>query len=78
MPPLSGPTATRAAPIFATSTSRFLPFRPTLRFLYMYFWGRGFLDGRAGFTYCRLLSIYEYMIVLKMREARRRESGLST
>ncbi len=54
-----------------------LPFRPTLRFLYMYLWGRGFLDGYAGFTYCRLLSIYEYMIVLKMRETRRRESGLS-
>ncbi len=45
-----------------------LPFRPTLRFLYMYLLRRGFLDGRAGFTYCRLLSIYEYLIVLKLRE----------
>lgn len=47
-----------------------LPFRPTIRFLYMYLWRRGFLDGRAGLTYCRLLAIYEYMIVLKLRERR--------
>jgi hypothetical protein len=53
-----------------------LPFRPTLRFLYMYFCRRGFLDGRAGFDYCRLLSIYEQMIVLKMHELRRRAQGL--
>ena len=52
-----------------------LPCRPLLRFLYMYFWHRGFLDGWAGFTYCRLLTIYEYMIVLKMRELRLRERG---
>lgn len=45
-----------------------LPFRPTLRFVYMYLWRRGFLDGRVGFTYCRLLAIYEYLIVLKTRE----------
>lgn len=47
-----------------------LPFRPTIRFLYMYLWRRGFLDGHAGLTYCRLLAIYEYMIVLKLRERR--------
>jgi hypothetical protein len=28
----------------------------------------GFLDGRAGFTYAVLQSIYEYFIVLKVRE----------
>lgn len=47
-----------------------LPFRPTLRFLYMYLFRLGFLDGRPGLTYCRLLSIYEYFIVLKTREYR--------
>lgn len=52
-----------------------LPCRPLLRFLYMFIWKRGFLDGWAGFTYCRLLTIYEYMIVLKMRELRLREQG---
>ena len=45
-----------------------LPLRPLLRFLYMYLLRRGFLDGRAGLTYCRLLAIYEYLIVLKTRE----------
>lgn len=53
-----------------------LPFRPALRFLYMYFWRRGFMDGKSGWTYCRMLSIYEYMIVLKMVELRRRREGL--
>lgn len=53
-----------------------LPFRPTLRFLYMYFFRLGFLDGWPGLTYCRLLSMYEQMIVLKMKEIRRREKGL--
>jgi len=47
-----------------------LPFRPLLRFIYMYFLRLGFLDGWAGFHYCCLLSIYEYMIVLKMEEIR--------
>ncbi len=53
-----------------------LPCRPLLRFLYMYVLRGGFLDGAPGYHYCRLLSIYEYMIVLKMKEIRRREKGL--
>ncbi|RIK78046.1 MAG: glycosyltransferase family 2 protein [Planctomycetota bacterium] len=48
-----------------------VPCRPLLRFLYMYFAKLGILDGVAGYHYCRLLSIYEYMIVLKMRELQR-------
>ena len=48
-----------------------LPFRPMLRFLYMYVLKLGFLDGRAGFYYCRLMANYEYWIVLKMRELRK-------
>jgi len=54
-----------------------LPCRPLLRFLYGYFWRFGFLDGRAGFTYCRMMAIYESMIVLGVRELRRKEQGLS-
>lgn len=50
-----------------------MPFRPLLKFVYMYVLGRGFLDGRAGLTYCTLQAIYEYFIVLKVREARRPE-----
>jgi hypothetical protein len=45
-----------------------LPFRPVAKFLILYLLKRGFLDGRAGFTYAALQSIYEYMIVLKVRE----------
>ena len=54
-----------------------LPCRPFLRFVYMYLVRLGFLDGLPGYHYCRLLTIYEYMIVLKMKEIRRRESGLT-
>jgi len=53
-----------------------LPFRPTLRFLYMYFLRLGLLDGSAGYHYCRMLSAYEHMIVLKMQEILRRKEGL--
>jgi hypothetical protein len=46
------------------------PLRPLAKFLLLYVAKRGFLDGRAGFTYAILQSIYEYMIVLKTRELR--------
>jgi len=46
------------------------PFRASLRFVYMYVIKFGFLDGRKGFTYCRLLAMYEYWIELKLRELR--------
>lgn len=44
------------------------PARPLVKFAILYLLKRGFLDGRAGFTYAVLQSIYEYMIVLKTRE----------
>lgn len=53
-----------------------MPFRPTLRFWYMYLVRLGFLDGAAGLMYCRLLAMYEAMMVYKMKELRRRERGL--
>lgn len=53
-----------------------LPCRPLLRFLYMFIWRAGILDGKAGFHYCRLLAIYEYLTVLKTRELERRQQGL--
>jgi glycosyltransferase involved in cell wall biosynthesis len=56
---------------------RHLPCRPTLRFLYMYLFRLGFLDGRAGLTYCRLLRWYEWMIVLKTAELRRAQRGMA-
>jgi glycosyltransferase involved in cell wall biosynthesis len=45
-----------------------LPGRPLLKFLVLYVFKRGFLDGREGLRYAILQSIYEYMIVLKRRE----------
>jgi len=45
-----------------------LPFRPLVKFLLLYVFKLGFLDGKAGLTYAVLQSIYEYMIVLKTRE----------
>ena len=55
-----------------------MPLRPLAKFLWMYLLKRGFLDGRAGFTYCRLQAMYEYMIVVKMVELRRAKRGLPT
>lgn len=51
-----------------------LPFRPLLRFLYVYIGCLGFLDGRPGFDYAILLSLYEYLIGLKRRERKRTSS----
>jgi hypothetical protein len=53
-----------------------MPFRPFLVFCYLYFFRFGFLDGLPGLTYCRLRSMYEYMIDLKVKEFRRRDKGL--
>jgi glycosyltransferase involved in cell wall biosynthesis len=53
-----------------------LPGRPLLKFAYYYAWRRGFLDGRAGFTYATLQAIYEYLIACKGVELERRRRGL--
>ena len=45
-----------------------LPLRPWLRFIYMYFFLGGCLDGQAGFAWCTLQAFYEYLIVLKSWE----------
>jgi glycosyltransferase involved in cell wall biosynthesis len=52
--------------------SRRLPFRPTLRFIYSYILKRGFLDGREGYMFCRLLATYEMLNVFKACELRRK------
>ena len=45
-----------------------LPLRPLVRFIYMYVFLGGILDGRAGFTWCLLQAFYEYLITLKVWE----------
>ena len=51
--------------------SRRLPFRPTLRFLYVYVVQRGFLDGARGYYFARLHAVYEFLSVAKAAELRR-------
>jgi glycosyltransferase involved in cell wall biosynthesis len=51
--------------------SRHLPFRPTLRFLYVYVFQRGFLDGRPGYYFAQLHAFYEFLAVAKTHELRR-------
>jgi glycosyltransferase involved in cell wall biosynthesis len=53
-----------------------LPGRPILVFISLYFFRGGFLDGKAGFRFCILRSIYEYFINLKVNELRRREKNM--
>lgn len=53
-----------------------LPARPLIKFVYYYLVRRGFLDGKAGFTYSVLQSFYEYLIVIKNREIQRKKRGL--
>ena len=53
------------------SISQHLPFRPLLRFLYIYVWQKGFLDGREGYYFARLHGTYEFLSVAKTYELRR-------
>ena len=50
-----------------------LPFRPIVRWFYMYFILKGFLDGKAGFTWCTLQAFYEYLILLKVAEIKQKK-----
>ncbi len=54
-----------------------LPFRGLLRFLYVYVWQRGFLDGREGYYFARLHGFYEFLSVAKTFELqkKREDSG---
>jgi glycosyltransferase involved in cell wall biosynthesis len=45
-----------------------LPARPLLRFIYMYLFLGGCLDGHAGLAWCTLQAFYEYLILLKVWE----------
>jgi glycosyltransferase involved in cell wall biosynthesis len=45
-----------------------MPLRPAVKFAYMLFWRRAFLDGRAGLSYSMLQMFYEQLIELKTRD----------
>jgi glycosyltransferase involved in cell wall biosynthesis len=53
-----------------------LPGRPLLIFFGLYVIRGGFLDGRAGFTFCVLRSIYEFLINCKVKEIHLRSHSL--
>ena len=59
---------------------RKLPFRPTLRFLYVYLWQGGILDGWAGYVFARLHAQYEFLSQAKAKAAlkARKEAGKTT
>lgn len=44
------------------------PLKPVIRFIYMYFFRFGFMDGRAGWHLASLMASYEYMIELLYKE----------
>lgn len=51
--------------------SQKLPFRPTLRFLYVYLWQKGFLDGKEGYYFARMHAMYEMLCVAKTYEMKK-------
>lgn len=51
--------------------ARRLPFRPLLRFLYIYVWQKGFLDGREGYYFARLHAFYEFLSIAKTDQLRK-------
>jgi len=54
-----------------------LPFRPLLRFLYVYVWQKGFLDGVEGNYIARLHGFYEFLSVAKTRELLKEKESAS-
>lgn len=55
--------------------SQRLPCRPLLRFLYVYVWQKGFLDGWDGYYFARLHAMYEFLSVAKTYELRKRTAS---
>jgi len=56
-----------------------MPLRPLWRFVYMYIWKMGFLDGVRGYRLARVMTTYEYMITLLYHErllAEQRRRGM--
>jgi len=54
--------------------SQRLPFRALQRFLYVYIFQFGFLDGREGYYFARLHGFYEFLSVAKTYELKRQAS----
>lgn len=55
-----------------------IPMRPLARFLYVYVMRAGFLDGRAGWRYAKLMATYQWAIDMNMAEIRKRAKGIGS
>jgi glycosyltransferase involved in cell wall biosynthesis len=54
-----------------------LPFRPAVRFIWMYLLRGGILDGRPGLIFCLLMSMHEVVIGAKLYELQLKRSSPS-
>lgn len=57
--------------------ARLWPLRPYARFVQMYFFRLGFLEGWQSFVFCHLYFFYELMTVVKIIELKRKKKNLS-
>jgi glycosyltransferase involved in cell wall biosynthesis len=55
-----------------------LPMRPIVRFIYAYFFRRGFLDGRPGLYFCGLLAFYDLLASANWYEQQLRRTSTPT
>lgn len=55
-----------------------VPARPIVRFVYLYLFKGGFLDGIPGFHYCVMLMVYDYLTGLKLTELREKNEPPET
>jgi hypothetical protein len=55
---------------------QYVPARPLFKFMWMYLFRLGFLDGKIGFRFCLLHAFYDYQISLKLEELQNPDSPL--
>lgn len=53
------------------------PLRPIIRFLEKYILNGGFLEGWQGLTFSTMMGLYEFLVVIKFIELRRKSQGKS-
>ncbi|MEZ8833791.1 glycosyltransferase family 2 protein [Vibrio cyclitrophicus] len=49
--------------------------RPFLRFIYLYIYKRGFLEGKEGFIVAIYMAIFEFLVVVALKEERREKES---
>lgn len=59
-----------------TQAARCWPLRPVAKFLYLYVWRQGFLEGKEALVFSLCMAFYEWMTVMKVAEMLRKKKGL--